>query len=142
MSAKARCCKLQPGQCARADFAGDLNITPAPLDSCDPGPHAEFAARPDRMWLARLLRGPFRDVFRVFHPDRHGASALLKPCRFARLAAAAAAITSTGTLASARPALHMQHGLDLRVLEQWVLATATSGLGVPCHAGPQCIYTF
>jgi hypothetical protein len=38
------------------------------------------------MWLARLLRGPFRDVFRVFHPDRHGALALLKPCGSARLA--------------------------------------------------------
>ena len=49
---------------------GDLNIAPAPLDHCDPGPAADFARRADRAWLAGLLRGPFRDVFRVFHPDR------------------------------------------------------------------------
>lgn len=51
--------------------AGDLNIAPAPLDHCDPGPAAEFARRADRAWLGRLLRGPFRDMFRAFHPDRH-----------------------------------------------------------------------
>ncbi len=52
---------------------GDLNISLAPIDSCDPGPVEEFASRPDRRMLTRLLTthgGPFLDVFRKFHPGR------------------------------------------------------------------------
>lgn len=55
---------------------GDLNISPAPIDSCDPGPPDEFAERADRRQLARLLTangGPFLDVFRRFHPGRSAA---------------------------------------------------------------------
>ncbi len=54
---------------------GDLNISPAPIDSCDPGPAEDFAGRADRRMLTRLLTssgGPFLDVFRRFHPDRSG----------------------------------------------------------------------
>ena len=52
---------------------GDLNISLAPIDSCDPGPLDEFVARPDRVMVTRLLScngGPFLDVFRRFHPTR------------------------------------------------------------------------
>lgn len=52
---------------------GDLNISPAPIDSCDPGPIDAFVSRSDRRLLTRLLTangGPFLDVFRKFHPDR------------------------------------------------------------------------
>ena len=51
---------------------GDLNIAPAPMDNCDPGPPAEFARRADRAWLSGLLASGFRDVFRIFYPDRFG----------------------------------------------------------------------
>ena len=42
------------------------------MDNCDPGPAAEFARRADRAWLSGLLASGFRDVFRVFYPDRLG----------------------------------------------------------------------
>lgn len=53
---------------------GDLNISLAPIDSCDPGPIDAFTSRTDRRLLTRLLTsngGPFLDVFRKFHPDRY-----------------------------------------------------------------------
>ena len=52
---------------------GDLNISLATLDSCDPGNAEEFASRADRRMLTQLLThngGPFLDTFRKFHPDR------------------------------------------------------------------------
>ncbi|KAK9901314.1 hypothetical protein WJX75_005948 [Coccomyxa subellipsoidea] len=55
---------------------GDLNISLAPIDSCDPGPIDAFVSRSDRRLLTRLLTangGPFLDVFRKFHPDRREA---------------------------------------------------------------------
>ncbi|BDA45375.1 probable DNA-(apurinic or apyrimidinic site) lyase 2 [Coccomyxa sp. Obi] len=55
---------------------GDLNISLAPMDSCDPGPIDAFNARTDRRLLTQLLTtngGPFLDVFRKFHPDRREA---------------------------------------------------------------------
>ncbi|KAK9827629.1 hypothetical protein WJX81_000675 [Elliptochloris bilobata] len=54
----------------RVILLGDLNIAPSPLDHCDPGPVAEFTGRADRAWLRRLLDSSFRDVFRMFYPDR------------------------------------------------------------------------
>lgn len=55
---------------------GDLNISLAPIDSCDPGSPEEFSTRADRRMLTQLLThsgGPFLDTFRHFHPDRCGA---------------------------------------------------------------------
>ena len=52
---------------------GDLNISLATIDSCDPGNMEEFNARPDRRMVTTLLThngGPFLDTFRKFHPDR------------------------------------------------------------------------
>lgn len=52
---------------------GDLNISPAPIDSCDPHPITQFVQRPDRVWLNKLLgpEGPrVVDIFRHFHPNR------------------------------------------------------------------------
>jgi hypothetical protein len=51
----------------------DLNISPQPIDSCKPGPVAEFLRRPDRQWLSQLLADTqlgLTDCFRHFHPDR------------------------------------------------------------------------
>lgn len=53
---------------------GDLNISPAPIDSCAPHPIPQFLQRPDRVWLGKLLgpEGPgMMDVFRHFHPNRY-----------------------------------------------------------------------
>lgn len=53
---------------------GDLNISPAPIDSCHPP--ADFdAQRSDRLWLQQLLapHGPgVVDAFRLHHPSRCG----------------------------------------------------------------------
>ncbi|WIA12049.1 hypothetical protein OEZ85_012128 [Tetradesmus obliquus] len=54
---------------------GDLNISPAPIDSCHPP--ADFdAQRSDRLWLQQLLapHGPgVVDAFRLHHPSRRNA---------------------------------------------------------------------
>ena len=53
---------------------GDLNISLATIDSCDPGKPEEFDARADRRLLTQLLTfngGPFLDTFRKFYPDRY-----------------------------------------------------------------------
>ncbi|EIE20130.1 DNase I-like protein [Coccomyxa subellipsoidea C-169] len=45
---------------------GDLNISLAPIDSCDPGPIDAFTSRTDRRLLTRLLTsngGPFLDAY-------------------------------------------------------------------------------
>jgi exonuclease III len=71
---------------------GDLNISPQPLDNCNPS--EAFSSRPDRVWLNSLLQvfllsccfpgpvccdgacvaqagdSPLVDVFRRFHPNR------------------------------------------------------------------------
>eukprot|EP00879_Flechtneria_rotunda_P023622 GHRR01024993.1.p1 GENE.GHRR01024993.1~~GHRR01024993.1.p1 ORF type:complete len:629 (+),score=275.46 GHRR01024993.1:393-2279(+) len=57
---------------------GDLNISPQPIDSCAPGPMAQFMQRPDRAWLNSLLSAEadalgVADAFRHFHPDRQNA---------------------------------------------------------------------
>ena len=50
---------------------GDLNISPFPLDSCDPGDSAAFVERRDRQWFHQLLSiHGFVDMFRHFHPTR------------------------------------------------------------------------
>lgn len=52
---------------------GDLNISLATIDSCDPGNAEDFNSRTDRRMLTTLLAhsgGPFLDTFRKFHPDR------------------------------------------------------------------------
>ncbi len=52
---------------------GDLNISLATIDSCDPGSVEDFNSRQDRRMLTTLLThngGPFLDTFRKFHPDR------------------------------------------------------------------------
>lgn len=52
---------------------GDLNISLATIDSCDPGNVEEFNSRSDRRMLTTLLTsngGPFLDTFRKFHLDR------------------------------------------------------------------------
>ncbi|XP_057834488.1 DNA-(apurinic or apyrimidinic site) endonuclease 2 isoform X2 [Cryptomeria japonica] len=58
------------GQGRRVIIAGDLNIAPFSIDSCDPGPH--FEENMCRKWLRMLLNdgGPFTDAFRKFHPYR------------------------------------------------------------------------
>ncbi len=53
---------------------GDLNISLATIDSCDPGRPEEFDARADRRLLTQLLTvngGPFLDTFRKLHPNRY-----------------------------------------------------------------------
>lgn len=61
----------------RTVLVGDLNIAPAPVDSCDPGTGADLAAwiaRADRALLRsrlQLLGGPYVDIFRLFHPHRY-----------------------------------------------------------------------
>jgi exonuclease III len=58
-------------------IVGDLNISPAAIDSCHPP--AEFDhQRSDRLWLNKLLapNGPgVVDAFRLFHPSRYAAGA-------------------------------------------------------------------
>jgi exonuclease III len=53
-------------------IVGDLNISPAAIDSCHPA--AEFDhQRCDRLWLNKMLgpQGPgLVDAFRMFHPSR------------------------------------------------------------------------
>ena len=52
---------------------GDLNISLATIDSCDPGNVEDFDSRADRRMVTTLLThngGPFLDTFRKFHPDR------------------------------------------------------------------------
>jgi exonuclease III len=53
-------------------IVGDLNISPAAIDSCHPP--AEFDhQRCDRLWLNKMLgqQGPgLVDAFRMFHPSR------------------------------------------------------------------------
>jgi exonuclease III len=53
-------------------IVGDLNISPAAIDSCHPP--AEFDhQRCDRLWLKKMLgpQGPgVVDAFRMFHPSR------------------------------------------------------------------------
>ncbi|KAA8547503.1 hypothetical protein F0562_003932 [Nyssa sinensis] len=55
----------------RVFVVGDLNIAPASIDSCNPGP--DFEKNEFRMWFRSLLvenGGPFFDVFRAKHPER------------------------------------------------------------------------
>ncbi|XP_002964512.2 DNA-(apurinic or apyrimidinic site) lyase 2 [Selaginella moellendorffii] len=66
-------CRLESilKQGRRIIIVGDLNISPYPIDSCDPGP--EFDTSPSRQWFRSLLvseGGAFSDAFRVFHPER------------------------------------------------------------------------
>ncbi|KAK9829784.1 hypothetical protein WJX72_007901 [[Myrmecia] bisecta] len=58
----------------RVIITGDLNISPAKIDLCDPA--EQFEERRDRKWLHCWLTdggGPFVDVFRQFHPNRKDA---------------------------------------------------------------------
>uniref|UniRef100_A0A5B7C4H0 DNA-(apurinic or apyrimidinic site) endonuclease n=1 Tax=Davidia involucrata TaxID=16924 RepID=A0A5B7C4H0_DAVIN len=58
----------------RIFVVGDLNIAPASVDSCNPGP--DFEKNEFRMWFRSLLvenGGPFFDVFRAKHPERREA---------------------------------------------------------------------
>ena len=59
----------------RVVLVGDLNIAPAPIDTCDSGTGAEQTAwvnRKDRRLLQSYLQpqGSYWDVFRGFHPHR------------------------------------------------------------------------
>ncbi len=68
---------------------GDLNISLATIDSCDPGNVEEFNSRQDRRMLTMLLThngGPFLDTFRKFYPDRCDAHHVhLSSCPCSRL---------------------------------------------------------
>ncbi|MCO5601456.1 hypothetical protein L7F22_055579 [Adiantum nelumboides] len=58
----------------RLIVVGDLNISPYPIDSCDPGP--DFNSNPCRRWLRSLLStngGVFTDVYRAVHGLKKGA---------------------------------------------------------------------
>ncbi|KAG6554008.1 hypothetical protein Mapa_004925 [Marchantia paleacea] len=58
----------------RVIAVGDFNVTPYPIDHCDPAP--DFDKHISRKWLRSILHaegGPFRDVFRFIHPNRNGA---------------------------------------------------------------------
>ncbi|KAL2654012.1 hypothetical protein R1flu_022140 [Riccia fluitans] len=55
----------------RVIIVGDFNVTPYPIDHCNPGP--DFYKNVSRKWLRSILHlegGPFRDVFRFIHPER------------------------------------------------------------------------
>ncbi|XP_059623496.1 DNA-(apurinic or apyrimidinic site) endonuclease 2 isoform X2 [Cornus florida] len=65
-------CLLRQGR--NIIVVGDLNIAPAAIDSCNPGP--DFEKNEFRAWFRSLLvdnGGPFFDVFRAKHPDRREA---------------------------------------------------------------------
>ncbi|EFJ34478.1 hypothetical protein SELMODRAFT_405855 [Selaginella moellendorffii] len=66
---RGRLCRiLKRGR--RIIIVGHLNISPYPIDSCDPGP--KFDTDPSRQWFRSLLvseGGAFSDSFRVFHPE-------------------------------------------------------------------------
>jgi exonuclease III len=68
-------------------IVGDLNISPAAIDSCHPA--AEFdQQRVDRLWLNKLLApagGCAVDAFRLFHPSRYGAVRALWPLLCSRM---------------------------------------------------------
>ncbi|KAG0626414.1 hypothetical protein M758_2G123800 [Ceratodon purpureus] len=58
----------------RVIAVGDFNISPFPIDFCNPGP--DFDQSSIRQWFRSQLRdsgGPFLDVFRVIHPTREEA---------------------------------------------------------------------
>lgn len=58
----------------RVIAVGDFNISPFPVDFCNPGP--DFDQSSIRQWFRSQLRdsgGPFLDVFRVIHPNREEA---------------------------------------------------------------------
>lgn len=58
----------------RIFVVGDLNIAPAAIDSCNPGP--DFDKNQFRRWFRNLLvenGGDFFDVFRAKHPERREA---------------------------------------------------------------------
>ncbi|KAG0587343.1 hypothetical protein KC19_2G158000 [Ceratodon purpureus] len=58
----------------RVIAVGDFNISPFPVDFCNPG--LDFDQSSIRQWFRSQLRdsgGPFLDVFRVIHPNREEA---------------------------------------------------------------------
>ncbi|XP_058187517.1 DNA-(apurinic or apyrimidinic site) endonuclease 2 isoform X7 [Rhododendron vialii] len=63
----------------RIFIVGDLNIAPAAMDSCNPGP--DFDKNQFRRWFRSLLvenGGDFFDVFRAKHPERWKAGRSIK----------------------------------------------------------------